>query len=64
MNVTKHGYKGRKLHKEDCPRMVVAEQREYVEVPAHVRIAEHNDIITRLVSGQFAEEDFIARQYE
>src|SRR5574344_887436 len=48
MNVTKHGYKGRKLHKEDCPRMVVAEQREYVEVPAHVRIAEHNDIITDL----------------
>jgi len=40
MNVTKHGYRGRKLHKEDCPRMVVAEQREYVEVPAHVRIAE------------------------
>ena len=28
--------------------MVVAEQREYVEVPAHVRIAEHNDIITDL----------------
>ena len=48
MNVTKHGYKGRKLHKEDCPRTVVAEQREYVEVPAHVRIAEHNDIITDL----------------
>ena len=48
MNVTKHGYKGRKLHKEDYPRMVVAEQREYVEVPAHVRIAEHNDIITDL----------------
>ena len=48
MNVTKHGYKGRKLHKEACPRMVVAEQREYVEVPAHVRIAEHNDIITDL----------------
>jgi RNA-directed DNA polymerase len=48
MNVTKHGYKGRKLHKGDCPRMVVVEQREYVEVPAHVRIAEHNDIITDL----------------
>ena len=48
MNVTKHGYKGRKLHKEGYPQKVVAEQQEYVEVPAHVRIAEHNDIITDL----------------
>ena len=48
MKVTKHGCKGRKLHKEGYPQKVVAEQREYVEVPAHVRIAEHNDIITDL----------------
>ncbi len=42
MNVTKQKLKGRKLHKEDCPQMVAAEQREYVEVPASVRIAEGN----------------------
>jgi group II intron reverse transcriptase/maturase len=46
MKVTKHGYKGRKLHKEGYPQKVVAEQRGYAEAPAHVRIAEHNDIIT------------------
>jgi len=48
MKVTKHGNKGRKLHKEGYPQKVVAEQRGYVEVPVHVRIAEHNDIITDL----------------
>ena len=48
MNVTKHGYEGRKLHGEDCPRTIVAEQQKCAEVPAHVRIAEHNDIITDL----------------
>lgn len=46
MKVTKHGYKGRKLHKEGYSQKVVAEQRGYAEAPAHVRIAEHNDIIT------------------
>ena len=50
MNVTKQKFKGRKLHKEDCPQMVVAEQREYVEVPASVRIAENNGIIADLPS--------------
>ncbi len=50
MNVTKQKFKGRKLHKEDCPQMVAAEQREYVEVPASVRIAENNGIIADLPS--------------
>ncbi len=50
MNVTKQKLKGRKLHKEDCPQMVAAEQREYVEVPASVRIAENNGIIADLPS--------------
>lgn len=50
MNATKQKFKGRKLHKEDCPQMVAAEQREYVEVPASVRIAENNGIIADLPS--------------
>ena len=36
MKVTKQGNKGRKLHKEGYPQKVVAEQRGYVEVLAHV----------------------------
>ena len=48
MNVTKHGYEGRKLHREDCRRTMVAEQQKCAEVPDHVRITEHNDIITDL----------------
>lgn len=50
MNATKQKFKGRKLHKEGCPQMVAAEQREYVEVPASVRIAENNGIIADLPS--------------
>lgn len=48
MNATKQEMKGRKLHKEDCPQKAAAEQRGYAGVPASVRIAEHNDIITGL----------------
>ena len=48
MNATKQEMKGRKLYKEDCPQKAAAEQRGYVGVPASVRIAEHNDIITGL----------------
>ena len=50
MNVTKQKFKGRKLHKEGCPQMVAAKQREYVEVPVSVRIAENNGIIADLPS--------------
>lgn len=48
MKATRQKMKGRKLHKEDCPQKVTAEQREYAGVPASVRIAEHNDIIADL----------------
>lgn len=48
MNATKQEMKGRKLYKEDCPQKAAAEQRGYAGVPASVRIAEHNDIITGL----------------
>lgn len=48
MNVTKQKFKGRKLHEEDCLQMVAAERREYVEVPASVRIAENNGIVADL----------------
>ena len=48
MNATKQSHKGRKLHKEDCPQKVAAEQREYAGVPRSVRIAETRDIIADL----------------
>lgn len=48
MKVTNHGMKDRKLHQEGCPQKEVAEQPGYVEASAHVRIAEHNDIIASL----------------
>ncbi len=48
MNATKHGTKDRKLHIEGCPPKVPAERGEQAEASAHVRIAEHNDIIANL----------------
>ena len=48
MKVTKQVKKGRKLHKEDCPQKVAAEQQGHVEVPVPVRITEHNNIIASL----------------
>jgi RNA-directed DNA polymerase len=46
MNVTKNEIKDRQLHKEDYLQMVYAEQKEYAEVSAHLKITENNDIIT------------------
>lgn len=48
MKVTNHGFKGRQLHKEDYRQKAAAEQQGYAEVPIHVRITEHNNIIADL----------------
>ena len=50
MKVTNHGMKDRKLHQEGCPQKEVEEQPGYVEASAHVRIAEHNDIIASVAA--------------
>lgn len=60
MNATKQKFKGRNLHKEDCLQMVAAERREYVEVPASVRIAENNDIVADL-AGQLPQGNMESR---
>jgi RNA-directed DNA polymerase len=46
MNVTKNEIKDRQLHKEGYLQRVSAEQKEYAEVSAHLRITENNHIIT------------------
>lgn len=51
MNVTKNEIKDRQLHIKDYLQMVSAEQKEYAEVSAHLRIAENNDIITDISDG-------------
>ena len=48
MNVTKQNDKGRKLHNEDCPQKVAAEQQGYAGVPVSVRLAELSGIIADL----------------
>lgn len=48
MNVTKGKIKDRQLHTEGHLQMVSAEQREYAEASACLRIAENTGIITDL----------------
>lgn len=48
MNVTEYKSKDRQLHNEGHLQMVSAEQREYAEVSACMRIAENTNIITNL----------------
>ena len=55
MNVTKHVLKGRQLHKEGYPRMVPAEQGEYLEAFDHGRIAENNGFIVDLQADRLLE---------
>ena len=55
MNVTKHVLKGRQLHKEGYPRMVPAEQGEYLEASDHERIAENNGFIVDLQADRLLE---------
>ncbi|MDA3900997.1 MAG: group II intron reverse transcriptase/maturase, partial [Spirochaetes bacterium] len=47
MNVTGNEYTDSQLHNEGYLHKVFAEQREYAEASAHLRITENNDIITR-----------------
>lgn len=47
MNVTGNEYTDSQLHSEGYLHKVSAEQREYAEASAHLRITENNDIITR-----------------
>jgi group II intron reverse transcriptase/maturase len=56
MNVTENGFKNRQLHIEDYLQMVSAEQREYAEVFAHLRITENNDIITDFQTDNLMEQ--------
>ena len=55
MNVTKHVLKGRQLHKEGYPRMVPAEQGQYLEASDHERIAENNGLIGDLLEDRLLE---------
>ncbi len=56
MNVTKGKIKDRQLHTEGHLQMVSAEQREYAEASACLRIAENTDIITDLQTTGLLEE--------
>lgn len=58
MNVTKNEIKDRQLHIEDYLQMVSAEQKEYAEVSAHLRIAENNDIIIDFQTNKLMETIF------
>ena len=55
MNVTKHVLKGRQLHKEGYPRMLPAEQGQYLEASDHERIAENNGLIGDLLEDRLLE---------
>lgn len=56
MNVTKNENKDRQLHIEGYLQRVSAEQKEYAEVSAHLRIAENNDIITDFQTDKLLEQ--------
>lgn len=56
MNVTKNEFKDRQLHSEDYLQRVSAEQKEYAEVSAHLRITENNDIITDFQTDRLMEQ--------
>jgi len=56
MNVTKNENKDRQLHIEGYLQRVSAEQKEYAEVSAHLRIAENNDSITDFQTDKLLEQ--------
>ena len=55
MNVTKDGKKDRQLHSEGYLQMVSAEQKEYAEASAHLRITERGCIIADLQTDNLLE---------
>ena len=56
MNVTRGKFKDRQLHTEGHLQRVSAEQGEYAEASACLRIAENTDIITDLQTTGLLEE--------
>jgi group II intron reverse transcriptase/maturase len=56
MNVTKNEIKDRQLHKEGYLQRGSAEQKEYAEVSAHLRITENNRIITDFQTDKLLDE--------
>jgi len=56
MNVTKNEIKDRQLHIEGYLQMVSAEQKEYAEASAHLRITENNHIITDFQTDELLEQ--------
>lgn len=56
MNVTKNETKDRQLHIEGYLQMVSAEQKEYAEASAHLRITENNHIITDFQTDELLEQ--------
>lgn len=56
MNVTRHGDKNRKLHREDYLQMVPTELEEHVEVLIHEKITENNHFITDFQDTQLLEK--------
>ena len=56
MNVTRGKFKDRQLHTEGHLQRVSAEQGEYAEASACLRIAENTDIITDLQATGLLEE--------
>ena len=56
MNVTKDGSKDRQLHMEGYLQRVSAEQKEYAEASAHLRITENNHIITDFQTDELLEQ--------
>ncbi len=56
MNVTKNEIKDRQLHMEGYLQRVSAEQKEYAEASAHLRITENNHIITDFQTDELLEQ--------
>jgi len=56
MNVTKNEIKDRQLHIEGYLQRVSAEQKEYAEASAHLRITENNHIITDFQTDELLEQ--------
>ena len=62
MNVTKNEIKDRQLHMEGYLQRVSAEQKEYAEASAHLRITENNHIITDISDGTIGSTDELLEQ--
>ena len=56
MNVTKNESKDRQLHKEGYLQRVSAEQKEYAEASAHLKITENNHAITDFQTDELLEK--------